>query len=433
MGEILSIGTTTSLLFDRSFSEKKEIARGGRYDDLLKSFFFVSLGMFFNFEVLLNQPSEVAILLFAFLFGKGLIATLAAMVMRFPPRAAWLAGVGLAQFGEFGFVLLQLAMKENVVTSEEVAPLLNAGILSMFLTPLIVYKAPHFTAGERVLDPLARLLRAKGAEELEEKTVGHNDHVIIIGYGISGQLLTSSLRTLSIETVVLEMNSDNVALGKERGDPVYYADATSQEALGHAHLESCRAVVVMINDHAASERVLASIKRLPGEIPVFVRTQYMTGIEDFKKFNPEGVVSCEVEGGLEVLSQVLRKLEVPRNVIIREIDHARSQTMQSDRKFKEDPLSLHQHKELKNLVVENMLLVKGSRAEGKSTKQMDLAGKTGVLVIAIRRDEILLLNRLSEAPLQAGDTVYCIGAKTDLEMVTEWFDPAFVGQTHENI
>jgi CPA2 family monovalent cation:H+ antiporter-2 len=303
----------------------------------------------------------------------------------------------------------------------------------MFLTPLIVYKAPHFTAGERVLDPLARLLRAKGAEELEEKTVGHNDHVIIIGYGISGQLLTSSLRTLSIETVVLEMNSDNVALGKERGDPVYYADATSQEALGHAHLESCRAVVVMINDHAASERVLASIKRLPGEIPVFVRTQYMTGIEDFKKFNPEGVVSCEVEGGLEVLSQVLRKLEVPRNVIIREIDHARSQTMQSDRKFKEDPLSLHQHKELKNLIVENILLVKGSRAEGKSTKQMDLAGKTGVLVIAIRRDEILLLNRLSEAPLQAGDTVYCIGAKKDLERVTEWFDPAFVGQTHENI
>ena len=401
--------------------------------DVFVSFFFVSLGMFFNFEVLLNQPSEVAILLFAFLFGKGLIATLAAMVMRFPPRAAWLAGVGLAQFGEFGFVLLQLAMKENVVTSEEVAPLLNAGILSMFLTPLIVYKAPHFTAGERVLDPLARLLRAKGAEELEEKTVGHNDHVIIIGYGISGQLLTSSLRTLSIETVVLEMNSDNVALGKERGDPVYYADATSQEALGHAHLESCRAVVVMINDHAASERVLASIKRLPGEIPVFVRTQYMTGIEDFKKFNPEGVVSCEVEGGLEVLSQVLRKLEVPRNVIMREIDHARSQTMQSDRKFKEDPLSLHQHKELKNLIVENILLVKGSRAEGKSTKQMDLAGKTGVLVIAIRRDEILLLNRLSEAPLQAGDTVYCIGAKTDLEMVTEWFDPAFVGQTHENI
>ena len=392
--------------------------------DVFVSFFFVSLGMFLNIEVLINQSGEVAILLFAFLFGKGLIATLAAICMRFPPRAAWLAGVGLAQFGEFGFVLLQLAMKENVVSNEAVAPLLNAGILSMILTPIIVYKAPHFTAGERILDPLAKLLRAKSAKDLEEKTVGHNDHIIIIGYGISGQLLASSLRTLSIETVVLEMNSENVTLGRDRGDPVYYADATSSEALGHAHIESCRAVVVMINDHAATERVLASIDRLEVDIPVFVRTQYMTGIEDFTKFQPAGVVSCEIEGGLEVLSQVLRKLEVPRNVIIREIDHARSQTMHSDREFKETPLPLREHEELKSLTVENILLINGSQVEGKSPKQLDLAEKTGVLVIAIRRKDSLLLHRLADTILEAGDVVYCIGSKTDLEIVTALFDPS---------
>ena len=392
--------------------------------DVFVSFFFVSLGMFLNIEVLINQSGEVAILLFAFLFGKGLIATLAAICMRFPPRAAWLAGVGLAQFGEFGFVLLQLAMKENVVSNEAVAPLLNAGILSMILTPIIVYKAPHFTAGERILDPLAKLLRAKSAKDLEEKTVGHNDHIIIIGYGISGQLLASSLRTLSIETVVLEMNSENVTLGRDRGDPVYYADATSSEALGHAHIESCRAVVVMINDHAATERVLASIDRLEVDIPVFVRTQYMTGIEDFTKFQPARVVSCEIEGGLEVLSQVLRKLEVPRNVIIREIDHARSQTMHSDREFKETPLPLREHEELKSLTVENILLINGSQVEGKSPKQLDLAEKTGVLVIAIRRKDSLLLHRLADTILEAGDVVYCIGSKTDLEIVTALFDPS---------
>lgn len=394
--------------------------------DVFVSFFFVSLGMFFNFEVLIEQTGTVMLLLAAFLFGKGLIASIAAMFMRFPPRAAWLAGVGLAQFGEFGFVLLQLATKENVVSSEAIAPLLNAGILSMFLTPLIVYKAPHFTAGERALDPLAKLLRTKSAEDLEQKTVGQNDHVIIIGYGISGQLLTSSLRTLGIETVVLEMNSDNVSLGREKGDPVYYADATSEEALGHAHLESCRAVVVMINDHSATERVLATINRLKVETPVFVRTQYMDGVEDFEKFKPSGIVACEVEGGLEVLSQVLRKLQIPRNVIIGEIDHARSQTMHSDRRFKEAPLPLHEHNELKELTVENILLIKGSEAEGKSPRALSLAEKTGVLVIAVRREDKLLLHRLAETILVAGDTVYCIGQKADLEIVSEWFDQRLV-------
>ena len=391
--------------------------------DVFVSFFFVSLGMFFNFDVLFEQTGAVLLLLFAFLFGKGLIASLAAMFMRFPPRAAWLSGVGLAQFGEFGFVLLQLATKENVVSSEAIGPLLNAGILSMFLTPLLVYKAPHFTAGERALDPLAKLLRAKSAEELEQKTVGHNDHVIIIGYGISGQLLSSSLRTLSIETVVLEMNSDNVTLGREKGDPVFYADATSEEALGHAHLESCRAVVIMINDHGATKRVLATIDRLKVDVPIFVRTQYMTGVEDFEKFNPSAVVACEVEGGLEVLSRVLRKLEIPRNLIMREIDHARSQTMHSDREFKEEALPIRDHQELKDLTVENILLIQGSRAEGKSPKQLNLAEKTGVLVIAIRREEKLLLHRLADTILEIGDVVYCIGQKADLEIAPGWFDP----------
>jgi CPA2 family monovalent cation:H+ antiporter-2 len=116
--------------------------------------------------------------------------------MRFPPRAAWLAGVGLAQFGEFGFVILQLAIHEGVVLESEIGTLLNAGILSMFLTPLLVYKAPHFTAGERALDPLAKLLRARSAEELEDRTVGHNDHVVVIGYGLAGRLLTNSLSRL---------------------------------------------------------------------------------------------------------------------------------------------------------------------------------------------------------------------------------------------
>jgi CPA2 family monovalent cation:H+ antiporter-2 len=294
----------------------------------------------------------------------------------------------------------------------------------MFLTPLIVYKAPHFTAGERVLDPLAKLMRAKSAEDLEQKTVGYNDHVIIIGYGISGQLLTSSLRSLSIESVVLEMNSDNVRLGRKRGDPVYYADATSEEALGHAHLESSRAVVVMINDHSATERVLATIDRLKVNVPIFVRTQYMNGVEDFAKFNPAGVVACEVEGGLEVLSRVLRKLEIPRNLIIREIDHARSQTMHSDREFKEAPLPLHAHQELKKLTVENILIVKGAKSIGKSPKQLNLAEQTGVLVIAIGRGEDLLLHSLAETVLEVGDIVYCIGRKTDLSFNLGWFDPS---------
>ena len=390
--------------------------------DVFVSFFFVSLGMFFDFQLLAEKPMEVGLLLLAFIGGKGLIAILAASFMRFPPRAAWLAGVGLAQFGEFGFIILQLAIQEGVVIESEIGTLLNAGILSMFLTPLLVYKAPHFTAGERALDPLAKLLRARSAEELEDRTVGHSDHVVVIGYGLAGRLLTNSLSRLKIEAVALEMNSDNVELGRKLGDPVYYADATSEEALGHAHVESCRAIVIMINDNQAIERVISTIARMKVEAPVFVRTQYMRGSEKLSQELPVNIVASEVEGGLEILSLVLNQLQIPRNLIIREVDQAREETMHSDREYSSSPLPLEAHAGLKDLKVEKLIVTARSRVAGQSPRNLDLAESTGISILAVRRKDSLLVHRLADIIFQPEDLVYCLGSKEDMQVVTPWFD-----------
>ena len=396
--------------------------------DVFVSFFFGSLGMFFDFQLLAEKPVEVGLLLLAFIGGKGLIAILAASFMRFPPRAAWLAGVGLAQFGEFGFIILQLAIQEGVVIENEIGTLLNAGILSMFLTPLLVYKAPHFTAGERALDPLAKLLRARSAEELEDRTVGHSDHVVVIGYGLAGRLLTNSLSRLKIEAVALEMNSDNVELGRKLGDPVYYADATSEEALGHAHVESCRAIVIMINDNQAIERVISTIARMKVEAPVFVRTQYMRGSEKLQNELPVNIVASEVEGGLEILSLVLNQLQIPRNLIIREVDQAREETMHSDREYSSSPLPLEAHAGLKDLKVEKLIVTAKSRVAGQSPRNLDLAESTGVSILAVRRQDSLLVHRIADIIFEPEDLVYCLGSKQDMQVVTPWFDADTVVQ-----
>ncbi len=396
--------------------------------DVFVSFFFVSLGMFFDFQLLAEKPMEVGLLLLAFIGGKGLIAILAASFMRFPPRAAWLAGVGLAQFGEFGFIILQLAIQEGVVIESEIGTLLNAGILSMFLTPLLVYKAPHFTAGERALDPLAKLLRARSAEELEDRTVGHSDHVVVIGYGLAGRLLTNSLSRLKIEAVALEMNSDNVELGRKLGDPVYYADATSEEALGHAHVESCRAIVIMINDNQAIERVISTIARMKVKAPVFVRTQYMRGSEKLSQELPVNIVASEVEGGLEILSLVLNQLQIPRNLIIREVDQAREETMHSDREYSSSPLPLEAHAGLKDLKVEKLIVTARSRVAGQSPRNLDLAESTGISILAVRRKDSLLVHRIADIIFEPEDLVYCLGSNQDMQVVTPWFDADTVVQ-----
>src|SRR6185503_18960867 len=98
--------------------------------DVFTSLFFMSLGMLFDPRALLDAPGGVALWAAALLVGKGLIAALAAVAMRFPPRVAVLAGIGLAQFGEFGFVLTRAGGDLGLITAAETRVLLGGAVLS---------------------------------------------------------------------------------------------------------------------------------------------------------------------------------------------------------------------------------------------------------------------------------------------------------------
>ena len=195
--------------------------------DTFVSIFFVSLGMLFDVRVVATQPGLVLLLLTGFLIVKGLLATMSAVAMRFPARVAWLAGVGLAQFGEFGFVLAKLAELNGVVSAEANRPLLAAGIASMFLTPLLVRAAPHITAGERLLAPLERLIGVRSIDDADHGVKALTEHVVIVGYGVAGRLTSQALAACGVPYVVLELNAETVRHAKARGVPVYYGDATS--------------------------------------------------------------------------------------------------------------------------------------------------------------------------------------------------------------
>ncbi len=377
--------------------------------DVFLSFFFVSLGMFFDAEVLAERPLEVALLLFAFIGAKGAVATASALVMRFPPRAAWLAGIGLAQFGEFGFVIVRLGLSTDLVHRAEVDPLLNAGIISMFLTPLMLQRAPHFTAGERLLAPLARILRARGIEEVDASDRTPTGHVVVVGYGVAGQLVANALRSLQVEQLILELNADVVRKGRLAGDQVYYADATSEEALDHAHVRTARCVVVMINDPAATSRVADTVRRVAPDTPVIIRTHYLAERASLLELGASQVVVEEVEGGVEILARVLRELDAPRNVIDLEIAAARRATLESVRMMTVPRKRWDQSAALSDIKVETVVVREGSTGALRSPRELDLRGTTGALLVAVQRDDQMFPHPRPDEPLLPGDVAYLIG------------------------
>lgn len=378
--------------------------------DAFMSLFFVSLGMLFDVRMVMDHPAIVLTLLAGFFIIKGFLATISAMAMRFPARVAWLAGVGLAQFGEFGFVLARLGESAGVIDEQATRPLFAAGILSMFFTPVFVRVAPHLTAGERLLAPLERLIGVRSIDEADAGApAGLAGHVIVVGYGVAGKLVGRALDACSVPYVALELNAETVLEARKANARVYYGDATSEEALGHAHIDKARGLLLLMNDPSAAKRVVDTAKRIAPEVPILMRTRYLGEKEPLLKMGATDVVAEEVEGAVEILSRLLRWLEVPRNVIDDRIDEARSTTQTTERKGTLPRRVLPEHEALADLKIESVLVTETSPVRDQSLASIELRQRTGALIIAIRRDGLLVDSTDPNAPLVVKDIVYIAG------------------------
>jgi CPA2 family monovalent cation:H+ antiporter-2 len=295
-----------------------------------------------------------------------------------------------------------------VIDEATASPLLAAGIASMFLTPLLVRAAPHITAGERLLAPLERLIGVRSIDEADDgKTM--KDHTVIVGFGLAGRLTAQTLQACGAPYVVLELNADNVRKGKELGLPVFYGDATSTEALQHAHLDHAKLLVLLMNDPQGAQRVVDTVKRVAPNVPMLMRAHYLSEREPLMALGARDVVAEEVEGAVEIIARVLRTLETPRNVIDDRLRDVRANTQTSERKQTVPRASLGEMRALAEMRIESVLVKEGSRALGQSPLTLKLRSQTGALVVGVRRGAKLLENPDPHVPFERDDIVYLVG------------------------
>lgn len=394
--------------------------------DIFISIFFVSLGMLFDVEMVIQHPVVVTLLFMGFLFGKGVVAGLGALLTRLPARSTWLAGVGLAQFGEFGFVLIILGQRNQILDAPSVQVVLSAGIASMFATPLFLKLAPRARWAEKVITPLTRLFHArKEVDSAEHETVA--GHIIVIGFGVAGKMVVRALSSFELPHRVLEMNARTVRFAKQRGIPIEYADATSTETLRHLHIEQARAVVVVINDPGAAMRVVDSIRRISPEVPLLIRTRYMGERQALLQAGATDVVADEVEGGAEMVMRLSSLLEVPRNLVDSAVERERALSMQVQRPLVASPKGFSQHRELAALNVDSVVVHEDSRGLGRSVAELELRSRTNASVVAIRDAHGQLLSVDPKRPLSLGDVVFLAGSASDIDAAIELIDTPVSG------
>jgi CPA2 family monovalent cation:H+ antiporter-2 len=380
--------------------------------DALSSVFFISMGMLLDLDVLAGRPVQVAALVVAILVGKTAFAALAGLMMRFPLRVALLAGMALAQVGEFSFVLAKLGDGLGLITPAQLRLFLAASVVTMIVTPLAMHLAPHLAAGAGRLRALERLLGSRGSAD--EAPIGLHDHVVVMGYGVGGQLLAEALRTTGIGYLVVDIHAERVSAARERGEPALYGDVTNPEILDRARVGHARQVVVVLNDPDATRRAVRTTRRMAPAVPVLARTRYLGEIPALLAAGATEVVAQEFEASMELIAHVLRTSAIPGNVIRERIKHARRSGPAAEQALTVPRRTLGRSRELDELKIESFLVREGAWIAGRTLAESELRRRTGVTLLAMSREGGSAVHPLPADVVEAGDIVYLVGGGDEL-------------------
>ncbi|MBF5040617.1 MULTISPECIES: cation:proton antiporter [unclassified Methylophilus] len=286
------------------------------FRDILLGLFFISVGMLLDVSVLINHIVLIVFLLALFLVFKiGLIAFLTKLY-GFEMGVGVRTGIILGQAGEFSFVVLALGLQTHLIDGESLQLVLSVAVLSMLVAPFIIQYNGRIA---RKLVKSYTRNSYKVVETIQEHSLDLRDHVIICGYGRSGQYLGRFLREENIPYVALDMDASRVQEAAAAGENVIYGDAGRRSVLEAAGLARAKAVIVSYAETRGTMKVLHVIQEKYPTLPVIVRTHDDSEMDLLRDAGAAEVVPEILEGSLMLASHALVTLGIPLNRVVKRI------------------------------------------------------------------------------------------------------------------
>lgn len=292
------------------------------FRDILLGLFFISVGMMLNLNVFFDNFWVILSILFAYTLFKASLIALLTKAFKYELGVGIRTGVILGQAGEFSFVILALANEQNLIGGEILQIVLSVCLLSMITASFLI---PYNGKIARFLSRSYTKNSQKNIDKIDE--VGHNlsDHVILCGYGRSGQFLGRFLKEENISFIAIDMDLNRVNDAASAGEKVMYGDASRRVVLNAAGISSCKAVIITYADDRASSKVLSVIRESYLELPIIVRTTDETSIERLQEEGASEVVPEVLEGSLMLGSHALIMLGIPLGRVVKKIRAFRSE------------------------------------------------------------------------------------------------------------
>ena len=390
--------------------------------DVFGALFFAAIGMLID-PVFLWQNLELILgLVLVVLLGKFLIVTPIVKIFGYPWRTAVIAGIGLAQIGEFSFVLASEGQNMGIVSREVYLLILGTTAVTLVVTPFLLGAVPQLfdwvqeqrgenlggnsLPSELVASPALPLLR---------------EHVVICGYGKTGQNLVRILQERQYPVVVIDHSEAATQKLRDGNIPYIYGNAASLHILEKAGVDQAKSMVVLLPDAMSMRMTLKRSLDLNPELDVVVRSRHDRDIEMLYQLGATEVVQPQFEASLEVASHLLTSIGVSRPVIWQEMEQIRSSHYLDLRPTKPRAEIVRDFQQIREQIPSLWYALPGnSPILGMNWEETNLRQLTGVSLLAIKRESGIEIDYPEGNEfLEPGDRLLIVGEAEEIAAFRE--------------
>lgn len=301
--------------------------------DAFAVLFFVSVGMLFDPRVLVDSPWLVLGVIVVILVIKPLVALLIVIMCGHSLRTALTVAAGLAQIGEFSFILAETAKSFGLMPGNGSNVLVAGAIVSISLNPIIFKRMTGWEMKLQRIPWLTRLLAQRGGKlavtgALQNAGRGEEPVIvrsIVVGYGPVGQTVTRLLQEFGVKPTIIEMNVDTVLELQKQGHKAIYGDATRTEILDAAELPWASFLVLTVPQAEISATIIRAAREMNPTLRILVRANYLNLQKELQEAGASVIRYDEAEAAAALARALLQEIQVPSNQIVTVVERIRQE------------------------------------------------------------------------------------------------------------
>jgi len=400
-GLSLALGAfLAGLLINQSDYAHEMLARLLSLRDAFVALFFVTVGVLIDLRVVVDNIALLGVLVGLVVIGQWAIWTVVSLLFRQSLSTALLVGVGLAQIGEFSFILVQVARQAGHVGADVYSATLAASLVTILINAALVRLVPRW------IGP-ARLARGSMPAFGLPSGPAMDGHVVVCGFGRVGSAIGEALETFNVPYMVIETDPDIVKSLRARNVPAVFGDAAQRVILAAAQADQAALVILAIPENDRARQAVRRIRAFNPTVQILARVHDLAWRARLMEAGAAEVIQPEEEAASTLIRHALERLSLPRERVLAYLNRFRGAMERAKAEAEEVGAGLPQTREVS---------LRGGNLVGQSLGEARMRERFGVTVVAVTRvtgEEIA--DPTAETVLRRGDRLRLFGLPRQID------------------